>query len=168
MEVEHLFGGSALRTVDGDGRVSLPAFIRAAIERRSGQSTIVMSPHESDPCLSAYDPSYPRILLAEVERRRLSEELSGAAATHHHERSRRLFGMTETATFNGSGSFVIPAIMRRKGGIEALALFVGVGPSFEIWNPHIARDGPDQSLRELASYRLEKSHIGHEQREDVG
>jgi MraZ protein len=46
--------------------------------------------------------------------------------------------------------------MRRKGRIEDLALFVGVGGTFEIWNPRLALESGDQDLRELAAYRLEE------------
>ena len=50
-------------------------------------------------------------------------------------------------------------MMRRKGQIEDLALFVGVGGTFEIWNPRLALDSGDEDLRDLAAYRLEEKGI---------
>jgi MraZ protein len=50
-------------------------------------------------------------------------------------------------------------MMRRKGKIEDLALFVGAGGTFEIWNPKIALESGDPDLRELAAYRLEERGI---------
>jgi len=47
-------------------------------------------------------------------------------------------------------------MMRRKGRIEDLALFVGVGGTFEIWNPSLALESGDEDLRDLAAFRLEK------------
>ena len=50
-------------------------------------------------------------------------------------------------------------MMRRKGRIEDLALFVGVGGTFEIWNPRLALESGGADLRELATYRLEEKGI---------
>ena len=96
VELEHLFNGSALNAVDAKGRLSVPAFIRGVIERR---------------------------------------------------------------TYDTSGRIILPPMMRRKGRIEELALFVGVGGTFEIWNPHLALESGDDDLRDLAAYRLEEKGI---------
>jgi MraZ protein len=50
-------------------------------------------------------------------------------------------------------------MMRRKGRIEDQALFVGVGGTFEIWNPKLALESGDTDLRELAAFRLEEKGI---------
>ena len=47
----------------------------------------------------------------------------------------------------------------RKGRIDDLALFVGVGGTFEIWNPRLALESGDSDLRELAAYRLEEKGV---------
>ena len=73
MELEHLFNGSALNAVDAKGRLSVPAFIRAVVERRSDAKAIIIGVHEVDPCLTAYDRNYARNLYNENERRRLTE-----------------------------------------------------------------------------------------------
>jgi MraZ protein len=49
--------------------------------------------------------------------------------------------------------------MRRKGQIEELALFVGVGGTFEIWNPYVALKSGDGDLKDLAAYRLEEKGL---------
>jgi MraZ protein len=150
--LEHLFSSSALCTVDADGCVSLPPFVRTALERRSDSPAVVIGLHEKDPCLCAYDRGYVRILHAEHERCRLVE--SGSAA--HHARARRIFGFTEEASYGDEGTLTLPPLMRRKGKIEDLALFVGTGGAFEIWNPQLALEAGDVALRELAIWRLEE------------
>ena len=157
MELEHLFNGSALTAVDAKGRLSVPAFIRGVIERRSDAKAVVIGAHEIDPCLTAYDRGYARNLYAENERRRLIEEAGSPEA--HFARARRTFGLTEDVPYDSSGRIILPPMMRRKGQIEELALFVGVGGTFEIWNPHVALKSGDQDLRELAAYRLEEKGI---------
>lgn len=160
MELEHLFNGSALNAVDAKGRLSIPAFIRTVVERRSDAKAVVIGAHEVDPCLTAYDRGYARILHAENERRRLLEESrSESGDLTHFRRARRTFGLTEDVPYDPSGRIILPPMMRRKGRIEDLALFVGVGGTFEIWNPHVALEHGDENLRELAAYRLEERGV---------
>lgn len=159
VELEHLFNGSALNAVDAKGRLSVPAFIRGVIERRSDAKAVVIGAHEVDPCLTAYDRGYGRILQAEIERKRLIEEERGGDAQAHYARARRTFGITEDVPYDTSGRIILPPMMRKKGRIEDLALFVGVGGTFEIWNPYLALESGDEDLRELAAYRLEERGI---------
>jgi len=154
VELEHLFNGSALNAVDAKGRLSVPAFVRQVIERRSEAKAIILSGHELDRCLTGYDRNYARILYSENERRRLNEE--GADPSAHFSRARRTFGVTEEVPYDTSGRIVLPAMMRRKGQIEELALFIGVGGTFEIWNPQLALTSGDADLAELAAFRLEE------------
>ena len=51
------------------------------------------------------------------------------------------FAATEEVPYDSSGRIVLPPMMRRKGGIEDLALFLGTGETFQIWNPRAAPRG---------------------------
>ena len=157
VEVEHLFNGSALNAVDAKGRLSVPSFIRSVVERRSDAKAIIIGVHEVDPCLTAYDRNYARNLYSENERRRLTEEERDPEA--HFARARRTFGITEEVPYDSSGRIILPPMMRRKGRIEDLALFVGVGGTFEIWNPYVALKSGDADLKDLAAYRLEEKGL---------
>ena len=157
VELEHLFNGSALNAVDAKGRLSVPAFIRSVIERRSDAKAIIIGAHEVDACLTAYDRNFARILYVENERRRLAEE--GGDPKAHFARARRTFGITEEVPYDSSGRIILTPMMRRKGRIEELALFVGTGGTFEIWNPQLALESGDEELRELAAYRLEERGV---------
>ena len=159
MEIEDFLQGSALNAVDAKGRLSVPAFVRSVAERRSDAKAIVIGAHEIAPCLTAYGRGYARALYSEMERRRLVEEEKGAAAEEHYARARRAFGMTEDVPYDTSGRIVLPPMMRRKGGIEDLALFVGVGGTVEIWNPRMALADGDKDLKEIAAWRLEEKGL---------
>jgi MraZ protein len=135
VEVGPLFGGNAIGAVTAAGRLRLPSFILETLVRRSEGRRIVFGAHESEPCLSAYDPGW-RAALAQREDRR------------------RLLGFAEEAEFDSGGRVTLPAMMRWKGRIGSLALFVGTGGAFEIWNPDIAREAGGPDLREMAEYRL--------------
>ena len=160
MDLEHLFNGSALSAVDAKGRLTVPAFIRGVIERRSDAKAVVIGMHDVSPCLNAYDRGYARHLHLENERRRLREEGEGGSPEAAYARARRTFGITEDVPYDTSGRIILPTMMRRKGRIEDLALFVGVGGTFEIWNPHLALESGDEDLRDLAAYRLEERGVG--------
>ncbi len=135
MVVGSFFGGNALAPVDAAGRVYLPSFVRETLARRSESPRIVFGAHERDICLSAYDPLY-------------------RAALSDRNGSRLVFGFAEEAELDARGRVALPAIMRWKARIGALALFVGTGGAFEIWNPELALRSDDPELRQMAEYRL--------------
>lgn len=155
MQIDHFFGGSALAPVDGEGRVRLPRFVRETIGRRSDDRTLVVGPHETDPCLTGYDRPYRRVIFADAERLRLRKDL---AASESPRPARRAFGLTEEAAFAEDGVVTMPAMARHFGRIEAHALFVGTGGAFEIWNPHLAAESDDPDLSALARWLLAEQH----------
>ena len=143
MALEHLFQGSALNAVDQKGRVSIPAFLRSVIERRGDARTIVLAKHDSFPCLSAYDPGYAALKHAKLE---------------YQQRNLMAFAATEEVPYDSSGRILMPPMMRRKGEIGDLALFLGTGETFQIWNPQRLLDErriPDD-LKDIARFRLEE------------
>ncbi|HYJ53165.1 MAG TPA: hypothetical protein VEW04_08325, partial [Allosphingosinicella sp.] len=146
----------ALNAVDGKGRLSVPAFIRAMIERRSTEKLIVIGKHEVDSCLVGYDANYKGNVLADVTRRKLRDEEQGIDLRAHHSRNRRAFALTESCAWDSSGRIILPPMMRKIGRIEDLVLFIGAGETFELWNPQLALDSGDADLAELAAYRLEE------------
>ena len=150
--VEHPFSGSGLAAVDPTGRIRLPAFVRETLNRRSAGAALLIGCHESDPCLIAYDRPYAAVIHADIERRRLAELT--AAPRLHHGRARRAFGFVETADV-AAGAVVLPPLMRRRARIGDLALLVGTGGTFEIWNAQSALAQGDPDLRELAAFYLD-------------
>jgi MraZ protein len=156
VDQEHLYNGSALNAVDGKGRLSVPAFIRAMIERRSPEKLIVIGKHEVDSCLVGYDANYKGNVLADVNRRKLRDEEQGVDLRAHHSRNRRAFALTESCGWDSSGRIILPPMMRKIARIDDLVLFIGAGETFELWNPQLALDSGDPDLAELAAYRLEE------------
>lgn len=154
MEVEHLFSGNALGAVGAGGEVRLPPFVLAVLARRGDARRIVFGPHESAPCLTAFDGGYLPALGSEIERLKLRDEARGEDHGQHALRARRAFGLSEEADVAADGDVALPGFLRRKGGIGARALFVGAGPTVEIWDAERARTADDPALRELAHYRL--------------
>ncbi len=161
MALEHLFQGSALNAVDAKGRVSIPAFLRSVVERRGDSKTIVLAKHESFPCLSAYDPAYAALKHAKLERLLEKEETSPDAELEYQQRNLMAFAATEEVPYDPSGRIVMPPMMRRKGQIEELALFLGAGETFQIWNPRLflADARVPEDMKDIARFRLEEKGL---------
>jgi DNA-binding transcriptional regulator/RsmH inhibitor MraZ len=132
--MDHYFSGSALGSVDRNGRVALPGFVRSVLARRTGGDALLFGRHEADPCLIGYDRSRIPQLAAELERRRLRDEAEGLDAVAHHARARRLFGLASEASVDGRGRVLLPELERRRLAIAGHALFIGTGAAFEVWS----------------------------------
>jgi len=156
--LEHLFQGSALNAVDAKGRVSIPAFLRSVIERRGDARTIVLAKHEAFPALSAYDPGYAALKHSKLERLLEKEETSPDAQLEYQQRNLMAFAATEEVPYDSSGRILMPPMMRRKGEIGDLALFLGTGETFQIWNPELllADKRIPEDLKDIARFRLEE------------
>ena len=158
MALEHLFQGSALNVVDAKGRVSVPAFLRQVIERRGDARTIVLAKHDAFTALAAYDPAHAALKHAKLERLLEKQETDPAAELDHARRTMMAFGATEEVPYDSSGRIVLPPMMRAKGKIEELALFIGVGETFQIWNPtlFLKDDNVPEDMKDIARFRLEE------------
>ena len=161
MALEHLFQGSALNAVDAKGRVSVPAFLRTVIERRGDSRTIVLAKHEHFAALAAYDPAYAGMKHAKLERLLEKDELNPDAAIEYQQRNLMAFAASEEVPYDSSGRIVLPPMMRRKGGIADLALFLGTGETFQIWNPNTFLDDPriPEDMKDIARFRLEERGV---------
>jgi MraZ protein len=159
--LEHLFQGSALNAVDAKGRVSVPAFLRSVIERRGDARTITLAKHEAFPALSAYDPAYAALKHSKLERLLEKEETNPDAQLDYEQRNLMAFAATEEVPYDTSGRIVLPPMMRRKGQIEELALFLGAGETFQVWNPKLFLAEPKipEDMKDIARFRLEERGV---------
>jgi len=159
--LEHLFQGSALNAVDAKGRVSVPAFLRTVIERRGDARTIVLAKHEQFEALSAYDPAYAALKHEKLERLMEKQETDPKAQLEYQQRNLMAFAASEEVPYDSSGRILMPPMMRRKGGIQDLALFLGTGETFQIWNPttFLADKNIPEDLKDICRYRLEERGI---------
>ncbi len=158
MALEHLFQGSALNAVDAKGRVSVPAFLRQVIERRGDARNIVLAKHDHFQALSAYDPAYAALKHSKLERLLEKQETDPASELEHARRTMMAFGATEEVPYDSSGRVILPPMMRRKSEIEDLALFIGVGETFQLWNPtlFLADKNIPEDMKDIARFRLEE------------
>lgn len=122
-----LFRGCALCEVDADGNLLLTETTAQALGLPATDEPLLLSAHERDQCLVGY----ARSDLQEIRTR------SGVDAQIGDASMRRILGIVEMEPRDARG-FTLPAAMRHHGRIESVALVVGAGDRFEIWNPQLA------------------------------
>jgi MraZ protein len=152
LEREHLFRGSALNAVDAKGRLSVPAFIRQKIERRSDEKVLVLGPHAQFQCLVGYDSNHSAVMQDRADKR-LGDNPDPLAEL---DLQASMFADTLDVTYDPSGRIMMPPRFKRRAGIEDLALFVGLGGEFQIWNPQVALKSESAALRKLAADLIEE------------
>jgi MraZ protein len=153
----HLYKGHVLNAIDAKGRVAIPASLRSAIERNAEGRLFTIALHAQDPCLSGYDRGWSNLLHDRLEREEIRERDAGRAFDFHNT-NRRAFGTTEELPYDSSGRFILPAFYRKKAQLDDLALFIGAGNTFEIWNPRLLLDTPaiDDATKEVAAFLLDE------------
>jgi MraZ protein len=147
------FRGNSLCLVNRDGRMTLPASIRATLARRTAARSFLITSHEVDACLVAFDGDQALELQADCHRRRIADEASTPHASHA--RDRRIFGFMVDVSVHDSGRFMLPRMLRCRAGISDCALVIGTGGVFEMWSPQLALQADDPDLRTLAASLLE-------------
>lgn len=163
MQARGIYQGYGLQGVDEKGRVAIPAPLRQVLEANNPRAaggdvlrTVAFAPSETNTCLIAYDQGYPAILSAQLEARAAAVAKPGEPIVLDAFRIGN--GIVDTATFDGSGRFVLQGYPRKFARIGNLAMFLAIGPYFEIWNPEILLEerGDDRRVRGLVEYLLEE------------
>ena len=121
-----VFLSTYVNKIDRKGRVSVPAAFRAALTPASAKSIIVyravkLAAVEGCGMDRAEDLSRRIDRLPE-----LSDERDALAA---------ILGELRPLDFDGEGRIVLPTELVRHASMTDAAVFVGCGPTFQIWEP---------------------------------
>lgn len=121
-----LFVSTYLNKVDRKGRVSVPAPFRAVL---SGQEShgVVAYPSFKEAAINCSGLAWVDEIGALIE---TLPEFSD-----EHQRVSSLFSDMRTLTFDAEGRIMLPDDMIELAGITETAAFVGVGKTFQIWEP---------------------------------
>ncbi len=150
-----LFRGHALNAIDAKGRVAIPAFLRAVIEKNSDGRVLIIAKHDCDPCLMGYDRGWSALLHDRLEREEERERTAGRAFDYHNS-NRRAFGLVEEVPYDSSGRFILPSFFRQRAQLTDQGFFFGTGNTFEIWNPRLLVETPgvDPEMKEIATFLM--------------
>jgi MraZ protein len=138
-EVE-LFLSTFVNKVDRKGRVSVPATFRAAVADQSFPGIVVFPSFKYE----ALDGSGIKRMEEMTARQNTLDEFSD-----EHENIGMLFAMSQALPFDTEGRIVLPEDLAEYAHINDSAAFVGLGKSFQMWEPNRFADH-QASLRERA------------------
>jgi len=147
------FHGYAMNAIDAKNRVSIPAPYREVIEARSNARSVVLAPHEREPCLIGYDQAYSTRLYDKLDRR-FGDDFGAA----RDDLARMQFGATEQLGYDDNGRIVLSPMLKELGEMERLAFFIAAGDTFEIWNPAVLlelKGAENPRLARIVSRQLE-------------
>jgi MraZ protein len=135
-----LFFSTFVNKVDRKGRVSVPATFRAAVADQSFPGIIVFPSFK----YAALDASGIKRMEEMSSRMDTLEEFS-----EDHENLGMLFASSHSLPFDPEGRIILPETLAEHAHITESAAFVGLGKSFQIWEPtHFAEH--QAMLRERA------------------
>lgn len=141
-----LFLSTFQNKIDKKGRVSVPATFRAALVKASGKgedfSGIIAYASFINHCVEACGIGRIRKLSERIESLDpFSEERDAFATT--------ILGGSVQLPFDGEGRVMLTESLIGVAGLSDMALFVGKGETFEIWEPKVFEEYAVRS-RELA------------------
>lgn len=121
--LEQMFLGRYHHTIDGKGRLTVPARYRDLLAAEGAYLT-----QGFDQNLNVYpQPIFERI----------SHRVNGLSMTDPNARSLRrlMFSNAELVVLDKTGRILIPQFLREELNLDSEAVIVGMGDYFEIWSP---------------------------------
>ncbi len=152
---KHNYIGTNFSVRGEKDRFVLPAGFRKTITDSSGGRYLFLSQHPSKPCLTAFGESYIGFMEAEIDK---AEERAIARGQEYDRDAAEINmgSMIEEVSFDASGRFTFPPLLRKLANIDDQAVFLGSMKTITIWNPEIFLQqdektyaGPMMNVREF-------------------
>lgn len=127
------FMGTHLNKLDAKGRVSVPAPFRTALRAGSedGAATLVLRPSHKHPCIEAWPTAVFQALEIPLDRLDLFSEA-------HDDLAASLYADAWPVEADREGRIVLPESLVAHAGLGEQVAFLGLGRTFQIWEPAAA------------------------------
>lgn len=126
--------GTHVNKVDAKGRISIPAPFRASLRGDAGTETaisLVVRPSHNHFCIEAWPtPAFHALATPLDQLDVFSEERDDLAAA--------LYNDAYTLEADKEGRIVLPDTLVAHAGLTDTAVFMGLGRTFQIWEPALA------------------------------
>lgn len=142
------FKGGPVLTLDGKGRVTVPARYRDVLMSAvNGQMVVTKNPAG---CLSLYPkPVWDKF------------EADLIALPESRNALRRLYlGSATDAAIDSASRVLLPPELREWAGLERDVIFMGMGNSFELWDKARYAAQENKLLEQDLSAQLDSLHVG--------
>jgi MraZ protein len=122
-----VFRGISAISLDGKGRMALPARCREQLAQHHQTSEVVVTIDTESPCLLLYP-------LAEWEK--IEEKLQSLPSFNPAARriQRLLIGHATEVELDSNGRLLLPALLREHAKLDKTVILVGQGKKFELWD----------------------------------
>ena len=127
------FMGTHLNRLDAKGRVSVPAPFRTALRAGSedGVAALVLRPSHTHPCIEAWPTAVFQALETPLDRLDLFSEA-------HDDLAASLYADAWPVEADREGRIVLPESLVAHAGLDEQVAFLGLGRTFQIWEPAAA------------------------------
>lgn len=129
MRQTFLFMDTVINKVDSKGRVSLPADYRALAKDK--QSEIVCYRNVSQPCIEGCFEDLLEKLASDIE------NATDFFSETQDDLTNLIFGDARRFSFDSTGRILLSEKLLAHAHISDMAVFVGKGRKFQIWNPEL-------------------------------
>ena len=141
-----LFLSKTLNKIDNKSRVSVPSTFRSALKNQSFKG-IIAFPSYSDRCIDSCGINRMELIAQNLdETENYSKEEFDLISL--------CFGEAEKLPFDKEGRIILPKNLIEHSGIKDEALFVGLGPTFQIWEPKTFDKNKNQTLKKAQEKNL--------------
>lgn len=141
-----LFTSTTINKVDKKGRVSVPASFRLALASQTFNGVVVRPSFVH----AAIDGSGIDLM----ERLAASVDQFDPFTDEHDAFATTIFGDTHQLPFDTEGRVVLPEALLNHAGVDGAAAFVGLGATFQIWQP--------EALKVYKAEAVERARAGRE------
>lgn len=130
------FLGSHQNRLDAKGRVSVPAPFRTALRQASdtngaSNGQLILRPSHFHACIEAWPPARFAALEAPLAQYSL-------LSPEHQDLATSIYADAFPVDVDKEGRILIPEHLVAHAGLTEAVLFMGVGPTFQIWEPTAA------------------------------
>ena len=126
------FLGTHTSRLDAKGRVSIPAPFRHVLSAAGGpKAPLILRPSHKHPCVEGWPADAFAALAGPLDAVDMLGEANEDLAT-------ALFSDAHSSEPDGEGRVVLPAALIEHANLSDRAVFMGIGKTFQIWEPEAA------------------------------
>ncbi|RFD20284.1 transcriptional regulator MraZ [Komagataeibacter melaceti] len=128
-----VFLGTHQNRLDAKGRVSIPSAFRTALRARakSGEPLAILRPSHLHPCLEAWPADAFAALTRPLDEMDIFSE-------DHDDLATALYADAYPFETDREGRILLPETLRAHAGLTDQVTFMGLGRTFQIWDPQAA------------------------------
>ncbi len=143
------FMGTHLNRLDAKGRVSVPAPFRTALRNGSedGTASLVLRPSHTHPCIEAWPTAVFQELETPLDRLDLFSEA-------HDDLAASLYADAWPVEADREGRIVLPESLVAHADLTDQVAFLGLGRTFQIWEPAAAERRRAEARERAREHRL--------------